>query len=99
MPAKRKTRSDRVGGALIRRINVSKAVTGLRDQNVAGAMQCARGTLAKRKRAPLTFTLGELLRLEAAFGWTAVLTVRWAGAFASSPPATGAPTWWRCKSA
>lgn len=71
MPAKRKNRSDRVGGALIRRINVSKAVTGLRDQSVAGAMQCARGTLAKRKRDPLTFTLGELLRLEAAFGWTA----------------------------
>ena len=72
MPAKRKTRQDRVGDALLRRYRAGKAVAQLKEEDVAHSMGYeTRKPLGQRRRDPTKFTLGDLLSMERLFGWTA----------------------------
>lgn len=72
LPAKRKTRRDRVGDALMRRYTAGKALARLKEEDVAHSMGYeTRRPLAQRRQDPLKFTLGDLMSMERLFGWTA----------------------------
>lgn len=71
MPAKRKTRRDRVGDALLRRYKAGKAMAELTEEEVAQALGYGtRKPMRQRREDPMRFTIGDLLTLETILGWS-----------------------------
>lgn len=69
MPAKRKTREDRMKDSFSRMYRVGKARAGMTEDEIAGALGVSRNTLLNRRRDPKTFPLGDVLKLCALFYW------------------------------
>ena len=71
MPAKRKTRSDRVAETFGELYRVGKARAQLTEEQITTMLGFkTRGALLRRREQPLYFTLGEILTLGTAFRWT-----------------------------
>lgn len=71
MPAKRKTRADRVAEKFGELYRIGKARSGLRDEDVTALCGFKSPIpLRKRRAAPLEFTMGQLMAMGAAFRWS-----------------------------
>lgn len=69
MPAKRKTREDRMRETFARLYRTGKSRTGMTEEDVAGALGVTRATLRSRRRNPNTFPFGDILKLCSLFYW------------------------------
>ena len=71
MPARKKTRADRVAETFDELYRVGKARARLTEEEITVMLGFkTRGALLRRREQPLYFTLGEILILGAAFRWT-----------------------------
>lgn len=69
MPAKKKTREDRMFDTFSSLYRIGKARTGMTDEEVADALGIGRKALWKRRKNPSLFPFGEVLKLCAIFCW------------------------------
>lgn len=71
MPAKRKTRADRVTEKLGELYRIGKARSGLQEEEITALCGYKSPVpLRKRRRSPLDFTLGQIMTLGAVFRWS-----------------------------
>lgn len=70
MPAKRKTRSDRLREQFSAMYRSGKAVTGLRDPEIADSIGLSVTSLWSRRKDPSKLTLGEISKLSAVLRWS-----------------------------
>lgn len=71
MPAKRKTRADRVAEKFGELYRIGKARSGLQETEIAPLVGFRSPVPLRRRRAsPLDFTLGQVMALGSAFRWT-----------------------------
>jgi|GEM_PF-2265966 len=71
MPAKRKTRADRVAEKFGELYRIGKARSGLQETEIAPLCGFKSPIpLRKRRNEPLNFTMGQLMALGAAFRWS-----------------------------
>ena len=71
MPAKRKTRADRVREKFSEMYRIGKARSGLNEPEITAL--CGYNSvipLRRRRSSPMDFTLGQLLAMGTAFRWT-----------------------------
>ncbi len=69
MPAKKKTREDRMADAFSQMYRIGKARSGMTESDVADALGITRPTLQKRRENPGLFPFGDVLKLCALFCW------------------------------
>lgn len=69
MPAKKKTREDRMTDIFAQMYRIGKARSGMTDEEVADALGIGRKALWKRRKNPSLFPLGDVLKLSAIFCW------------------------------
>ena len=69
MPAKRKTKADRLREKFGQMYKVGKAVTGLNDTDIAESLGLGVTALWARRKAPETFKLGEIVKLSVILRW------------------------------
>lgn len=69
MPAKKKTREDRMRDRFSRLYSEGKARSGMTEWEVAEALGITRPTLQKRRENPKLFPFGDILKLCALFCW------------------------------
>lgn len=69
MPAKRKTKLDRLREKFCQMYKVGKAVTGLTDTDIAECLGMGVTALWTRRKAPETFKLGEIAKLSVILRW------------------------------
>ena len=69
MPAKKKTREDRMADTFAQMYRMGKARSGMTDEEVADALGIGRKALWKRRKNPSLFPLGDVLKLSAIFCW------------------------------
>lgn len=69
MPAKKKTREDRMFDAFSKLYCVGKARSGMTDEEVADALGIGRKALWRRRKNPSLFPFGDILKLCALFCW------------------------------
>lgn len=70
MPAKRKTRADRVAEKFQELYRIGKARSGLQEPEITALCGFKSPIpLRRRRAAPLEFTLGQLMAMGAAFRW------------------------------
>ena len=72
MPAKKKTKQDRLVEAFTAFYKIGKARAGLRDSDVANVLGLTQVTLRKRRNNPKEFRAGELATLAVLFRWETV---------------------------
>lgn len=70
MPAKRKTKSDKLREKFDELYRVGKAKARLSEQDVSEIAGMTTVTLWKRKNNPQDFKLSELVKLATAFKWS-----------------------------
>ena len=71
MPAKRKTRADRVSEKFSELYRIGKARSGLQETEITALCGFKSPIpLRKRRATPLEFTLGQLMAMGAAFRWS-----------------------------
>lgn len=69
MPAKKKTREDRMLETFTVLYRIGKSRSGMTEEEVAGALGVTRPTLQKRRENPKLFQFGDILKLCALFCW------------------------------
>ena len=70
MPAKRKTRADRVAECFGELYRIGKARADLTEEQISTMIGYkSRDALLARRKDPLSFTLGQLLTMETVFRW------------------------------
>lgn len=69
MPAKKKTREDRMTDAFTQMYRIGKVRSGMTEGDVADALGITRPTLQKRRKNPSLFPFGDVLKLSAIFCW------------------------------
>lgn len=69
MPAKKKTREDRMTDTFTQMYRIGKARSGMTDEEVADALGIGRKALWKRRKNPSLFPFGDVLKLSAIFCW------------------------------
>lgn len=69
MPAKKKTRENRMFDTFSSLYRVGKARSGMTEADVADALGITRPTLQKRRENPKLFPFGDILKLCALFCW------------------------------
>ena len=69
MPAKRKTKQDRLREAFAVSYKVGKARSGLRDSDVAGILGITPMTFRKKRNDPKDLKAGELATLAVLMKW------------------------------
>lgn len=67
MPAKKKTREDRMQDSFTKLYRIGKARSGMTEMDVADALGITRPTLQKRRENPKLFPFGDVLKLCALF--------------------------------
>lgn len=71
MPAKRKTRADRVAEKFGELYRIGKARSGLQETEITALCGFKSPIpLRRRRSSPLDFTLGQLMAMGAAFRWS-----------------------------
>ena len=69
MPAKKKTREDRMADTFTTMYRIGKARSGMTDEEVADALGIGRKALWRRRKNPSMFPFGDILKLCAIFCW------------------------------
>lgn len=69
MPAKKKTREDRMRETFTVLYRIGKSRSGMTEEEVAGALGVTRSTLRRWRRNPNTFPFGNILKLCSLFYW------------------------------
>ena len=69
MPAKKKTREDRLNESFSRLYRMGKSRAQMTEDDIADALGITRTTLRNRRRNPKTFPFGDVLKLCALFLW------------------------------
>lgn len=76
MPAKKKTREDRLNDTFSSLYRIGKTRAHMTEDDVADALGVTRTTLWNRRRNPKTFPLGDVLKLSILFCWEPEETAR-----------------------